>query len=264
MTLDVLRELSSLLEEYPRLVMATIVAATGSTPRATTARMLVLPGGRTRGTVGGGAFEALVVREGEDLLASGSSPRLKEFSFAPTGPDSFGGVCGGRATVFLEVVERPPRLLVVGAGHCGRALARAAAFSGYDVTVADDREELLDGTQFPPSVRLVRTAPDYSDVPLPRPEDAVALVSRSHEVDALALRRLRGRPAAWVGMIGSHAKRKALLDGLRADGTPEAELDAIRCPIGLDIGAETPEEIAIAILAELVARRRGAPGTLKR
>jgi xanthine dehydrogenase accessory factor len=260
---DLLARIPLLLELHGRLAMATIVSASGSTPRRSTARMLVLPDGSIVGTVGGGKFESLVTEEGLALLHGPGTPLLREFSFAPVGEGSFGGVCGGRATVFLEVVERPHRLLVVGAGHCGRALARAAALCGYEVTVADDREELLDADAFPAGAKLVRTAEDYSDVPLPSTGDAVALVSRSHEVDALAVRRMRGRPAAWLGMIGSRAKRKAFFDALRADGFRDEELAVLRCPIGLDIGAETPEEIAVAVLAELIAFRRGATGRLK-
>ena len=260
---EILAEIPGLLELHGRLAMATIVSASGSTPRRSTARMLVLPDGSTRGTVGGGKFEALVTDEALGLLRESGSPRLREFSFAPVGEGSFGAVCGGRATVFLEVVEKPPRLVVVGAGHCGRALARVASYTGWEVTVADDREELLDPEAFPPAARLVKVSADYSDVPLPSAGDAVALVSRSHEVDALAVRRMRGSPASWVGMIGSRGKRKAFFDSLRADGFREDELAALRCPIGLDIAAETPEEIAVAVVAELVAARRGGTGRLK-
>jgi xanthine dehydrogenase accessory factor len=155
-------------------------------------------------------------------------------------------------------VEKAPRLLVVGAGHCGRALARVAALTGYDVTVADEREEQLDMAAFPPGARLVHVKDDYSDLPLPGPKDFVAIVSRGHVTDGLAFRRLRNVPVAYLGMIGSRAKRKALFDELRREGFTEKELNRARNPIGLPIGAESPEEIAIAIVAELIATRRRA------
>jgi len=253
---DVFEALPGLLRQHRRLAMATVVSAIGSTPRQTTARLLVLPDGTTRFTIGGGKFESLVVADALALLERRGLPFTKEYSFVPTGEGSFGAVCGGRMTVLLEIVERAPKLLVVGAGHCGRALARAAAFTGYDVTVADEREEQLSGAGFPDGVRLVRVRPDFSDLPLPEPEEAVALVSRGHVTDGLALRRLRGVPVAYLGMIGSSAKRKALFSELREEGFTEPELDRVKNPIGLDIGGETPEEIAIAIVAELIQRRR--------
>lgn len=249
-------ELPALLERHGRLAMATIVSAVGSTPRETTARMLVLPDGSTAGTIGGGKFESLVLADARKLLDTHGLPFTREYDFVPTGENAFGAVCGGTVTVLLEVVERAPHLLVVGAGHCGRALARAARFTGWDVTVADERPEQLDAAAFGEGVRLVRVKDDYSDLPVPAPQDSVALVSRGHATDGRAFRRLRGVPLAYLGMIGSKAKRKALYDELRAEGFTEAELNRARNPIGLDIGAESPEEIAIAVMAQLIETRR--------
>jgi xanthine dehydrogenase accessory factor len=220
--------------------------------------MLLLPDGTTRGTIGGGKFESLVLADAKRLLEDHGLPFTRDYAFVPTGENAFGAVCGGTAKVLLEIVEKPPRLLVVGAGHCGRALARAAAFSGYEVTVADEREEQLDPAAFPPGTRLARVKDDYSDLPLPGPRDFVAIVSRGHVTDGLAFRRLRRVPVAYLGMIGSKAKRKALFDELRKEGFTEDELNRAKNPIGLDIGAESPEEIAIAIVAELIVKRRRA------
>lgn len=260
MSPDIFRDLTRLLDVHGRLAMATVVSAVGSTPRDASARMLVLPDDTTHGTIGGGKFESLVIADALRLLASHGLPFTKEYSFVPEGEDSFGAVCGGRATVMLEIVERAPRLFVVGAGHCGRALARAAAFSGWNVIVVDERSELLDPAAFPPGVSLVRVRDDYADLPRPGPEDAVALVSRGHVTDGLAFRRLRGTPVAYLGMIGSKAKRKTLFDELRREGFTEEELARAHNPIGLPIGAESPEEIAISIVAELIACRRRAGG----
>lgn len=253
-------ELPRFLERHGRVAMATVVAAKGSTPRDATARMLVLPDGSTHGTIGGGRFESLVIADARKLLESHGLPFTRRYDFVPEGPNAFGAVCGGTATVLLEVVERAPRLLVVGAGHCGRALARMAAFAGWEIAVADERPEQLDPAAFPEGATLVLVKEDYSDLPLPAPRDSVALVSRGHVTDGRAFRRLRGVPVAYLGMMGSHAKIRTLFDELRAEGWAEDELARARSPIGLDIGAESPEEIAIAIVAELVQaqRARGA------
>src|ERR1017187_1115906 len=238
MSSRLLTELPGLLEQHGRLAMATV--------------------GSTVGTIGGGKFESLVVADARRLLDSHGLPFTRDYDFVPTGESSFGAVCGGTATVLLEVVERAPHLLVVGAGHCGRALARAARFTGWDVTVADERSAQLDPAAFPEGVRLVQVKDDYSDLPLPAPRDSVAIVSRGHVTDGQAFRRLRGVPFAYLGMIGSKAKRKALFDELRAEGFSEEELARAHSPIGLPIGAESPEEIAIAIVAELISERRRA------
>ena len=250
-------DLPAILEAHGRAALATVVSATGSTPREATARMLVLPGGGTRGTIGGGKFESLVIEDARKLLDGRGLPFTKRYDFLPEGPGTFGAVCGGTATVLLEVLERAPRLLVVGAGHCGRALARMAALAGWSVTVADERPEQLDPAAFPGDAALVRVSEDYADLPLPYPDDYVALVSRGHVTDGRAFRRLRGAPVAYLGMMGSNAKKKALFDELRREGWSEAELARAHSPIGLDIGAESPEEIAVAIVAELVKTRRG-------
>ncbi len=261
MSIRIFNELPTLLAEHGRLVMATVVSAIGSTPRETSARMLILPDGTTRGTIGGGKFESLVVEDATRLLSKGGLPFTKEYVFLPEGENTFGAVCGGKATVMLEIVEQAPRLLIVGAGHCGRALARAAALAGYELTVCDERGGQLETAAFPAGTKLVRVTDDYSDLPLPSPEDFVAVVTRGHLTDGLAVRRLRGVSLSYLGMMGSHAKRKALFDELRREGWRDEELARIRSPIGLDIGAESPEEIAIAILAELIqTRRRGSGG----
>lgn len=256
MTSELLAEIPGLLAAYERVAMATVVSAVGSTPRGPASRLLVLPDGTTRGTIGGGKFESLVLADARALLSRGGLPETKSYTFTPEGPDSFGAVCGGRMTVMLELIERAPRLFVVGAGHCGRALARLAHASGWEVTVADERPEQLDPAAFPAGTRLLAVRPDYADLPLPSPSDSVAIVSRGHVTDGLAFRRLRGAPLAYLGMMGSAAKKKALFDELRSEGVTEEELARVRIPIGLPIGAESPDEIAIAILAELVQTRR--------
>src|SRR5512140_472566 len=122
----------ALVSEWGRIAVATIVKATGSTPRAAGARMLVLPDGSLRSTIGGGIFEARVLEDASKLLSGGGPPFLREYHFRPDGEGALGAVCGGSATVFFEVMERPLALLVIGAGHCGRALARAARLAGYE------------------------------------------------------------------------------------------------------------------------------------
>jgi xanthine dehydrogenase accessory factor len=261
-TADLLATLPGLLDVWRRLAVATIVSAKGSTPRAAGARMLILPDGSTRSTIGGGLFEDRVRAEALELLSRNGPPHLSDYVFTPDGPGSFGAICGGTVKVFFEIVEAETRLLIVGAGHCGRALAKLAALIGYRVTVADDRADLLATDAFPVGTRLVPVSADFRELPDPGPGDSVAIVSRGHVTDGLALRRLRGVAAGYLGMIGSRAKKKVLFDQLRSEGWSDEELARVACPIGLDIGAETPEEIAVSIVAEMIrTKRSGAPAT---
>ncbi len=246
------------------IVAATVVRCTGSVPRRTGAKMLVHADGAIRGSVGGGLFEALVVKDSLQALAGGRS-LTKSYSFNPkgTGPQAFGAVCGGKADIFLEVVLPTDRLLIVGGGHCGRALARIASQLDFSIVIADDRAEfaLPELFQFDAIESVMHLPASYEGLPDPDDKTYVALVSKGFLTDEAALRRVLSSPAAYIGMIGSCRKREVVFDRLRADGISEALIGRVHAPIGMEIGAETPEEIAISILAEIIdvrARHRAA------
>jgi xanthine dehydrogenase accessory factor len=240
------------------------VRDSGSVPRHAGAKMLVHPDGRTRGTVGGGVFELLVIRDALAALAQGASV-TRSYSFNPKGTaqDAFGAVCGGRAEVFLEVLVPRDRLLVVGGGHCGRALAQAASLLDLSIILADDREEFARPPDYPfANVEAVLHLPaSFEGLPAPDPQTYVALVSKGFITDEAALRRVIDSPAAYIGMMGSLKKREVVYDKLRADGIAEQQLARVHCPIGLDIGSESPAEIAVSILAQIIqvrAQRKAA------
>ena len=240
------------------LVTATVVRDSGSVPRRTGAKMLVYPDGRTRGSVGGGLFESLIVHDALAALSAGQSiTRVYSFNPKGSGAQSFGAVCGGRAEVFLEVVMAPDQLIIVGGGHCGRAVARAASALDFRITVADDRAEFArpEDFAFPNVTSVLHLPPDCAGLPMPDERTYVVLVSKGFLTDESALRRVLDSPAAYIGMIGSKRKREVVYDSLRADGIPEDKLASVHAPIGLEIGAETPEEIAISILAEIITVR---------
>ena len=252
------REIAAALEARNSVVAATVVRSTGSVPRRTGAKMLVNSDGSIRGSVGGGLFESLVVKDAVDALAAGRSV-TKTYSFNPkgAGPQAFGAVCGGRAEIFLEVIVPKDRLLIVGGGHCGRALAKMASAMDFSIVVADDRAEFARPELFPfEAVKCVLHLPaDYAGLPEPDERTYIALVSKGFVTDEAALRRVLNSPAPYIGMIGSCRKRDIVYDRLRAGGVSEALLARVHAPIGLEIGAETPEEIAVSILAEIIALR---------
>jgi xanthine dehydrogenase accessory factor len=257
-TPDIWQEITSALDRRQPVIVATVVRSSGSVPRRTGAKMLVYPDGAICGSVGGGLFEALVVKDALQALDSGRGI-TKTYSFNPegSGPQAFGAVCGGKAEIFLEVVLPPDRLLIVGGGHCGRALAKVASLLDFSIVVADDRADFARRELFPFDGvdSVLHLPPDYAGLPEPDNRTYVALVSKGFVTDEAALRRVLSSPAPYIGMIGSCRKRDVVFDRLRASGVSDALLDRVHAPIGLEIGAETPEEIAVSILAEIVALR---------
>jgi len=265
------------------VVVATVVRESGSVPRRSGAKMLVYPDGSTCGTVGGGAFEQCVIRDALAALHQGTS-RIRGYSFnpAPAGAsgdtipiskqpeigscprdETFGAVCGGRAELFLEVVMPADRLLIVGGGHCGRALAQAASLLDFSIVVADDREAALEPQNFAFSgvEALLHLSSDSGGLPEPDAQTYVVVLTKGHLSDTEALRRVIRSPAAYIGMIGSARKREVVFEKLRAEGIAPELLARVHVPIGLEIGADSPAEIAVSILAEIIqerARRRNS------
>ncbi|HYV19148.1 MAG TPA: XdhC/CoxI family protein [Verrucomicrobiae bacterium] len=258
MTLAFHEEVARRLREGHRLALATVIARQGSAPRAEGARMIVEADGRTAFSIGGGAFEALVIADAREALASGRSFE-KEYRFREEGEAATGMVCGGSVRVFVEVVIPPEPLFVFGSGHVGRALARVAAPLGFRVIVVDDREADLREADLPAGTERRLAGRDFAEALPEIPAGAyVAIVTRCHKTDLAAVRHALGREAAYVGLIGSRRKVATVAARAAEAGLSEADLAALRAPIGLPIGAETPEEIAVSIAAEIIAVRRGA------
>ncbi len=250
--------------EHPgaRGVLVEITATDGSTPRCRGAQMLLGPDGNFSGTVGGGGLEYHAEEEARRVMETGV-PSQKRYSLGNAPGEATGAICGGTVTVdftpigpeearrLLRDAPRPPRVLLYGAGHVGKALADALHLLGMDAVVTDERAELLTEERFPHAER--RVLPE-AEAPVDAcPEDMVAIMTHNHANDyTLTLRALRS-PARYVGLIGSRKKVALFRARLEADGIDPAELDArLHSPIGLPIGAETPEEIAVSIAAELI------------
>lgn len=241
-----------------RAVLATLVRSTGSTPRRPGARMLVRADGSCSGTIGGGAFEALVVQDALGLLAERDpAPAVKRYALSERGEGAIGMACGGTAEVLLEVVGPPVRLVIFGAGHVGLALARLAAQVGFRPEIVDDREEACAAARRAAVGGVFHCDRQWREgVPALDAGCYVVVVTRCHATDRLALRHAIGRALPYVGVIGSRRKRAVIFKQLEEDGATPADLEPIRCPIGLPIGGETPEEIAVSILAEVIQTRQ--------
>jgi xanthine dehydrogenase accessory factor len=250
------------LEEGRPFVVATIVAARGSTPRKTGTRMIVHEDGAIDFTLGGGPFEALVIEDAKETLRSGE-PSIKAYRFLPAGENATGMTCGGEVEVFLEPHRRAPRVLIFGGGHVALPLAKLARTVGFRVTVVDDRKEFATRERFPDADEVIVAEGGYvrRDVPV-ETDDYVVIVTRCHQTDEVCLRRVLDddRVPAYVGVVASRRKARVMFARLLQDGCSRERLEQVRSPVGLDIGAETTDEIAVSIIGEIVACRNQRDG----
>ncbi len=242
-----------------RFVLLTVVEARGFTPQKSGVHMLVAAEGETAGTIGGGAIEHACMREAAALLASGEATRTVRKQLTT----ELGMCCGGEMVVHLEVLEAQPRLIVFGAGHVARPLAALAAGTGFGVQVVDARPEWLSSERFPYATRVLREPDAWVREQVPgwdaTAADVYAVVTtHDHALDQRVVQELLRVPLRYTGLIGSLAKQRKFALRLRARGFDDAQLARLHSPVGLPIGARTPEEIAVSIVAELVAVRRGA------
>ncbi|HVF72337.1 MAG TPA: XdhC family protein [Chthoniobacterales bacterium] len=252
-----LAELIAAREARKSFAVVTVAATSGSVPRTAGSKMLVYGDGRSSGTIGGGKFESLVIAETLEALRT-KTPSLKTYPLREGETESFGAICGGEMTVFIEPQSTREALYLIGAGHCARAIATLAHECGLCVTVLDDRADLLSG--LPPAVtRISDTTPtNFITSREWRNDEALILVSRNHEIDGEALAvAVEQNGAGYIGMIGSRRKVRMVFDRLRERGISEEKLARVFAPLGLDIGAESPKEIAVSAIAEVLAVLRG-------
>ncbi len=218
--------------------------------------MLVWADGRTLGTIGGGCYENDAFWKARESLSSGR-PQLLHYELNDDFAQENGLICGGRMDVHIDPLTPSPRLFIIGAGHVGHHLARIAGDVGFRIHVVDDREKFANAERFPGAEVVVQSIPEWlhrADLPA---SAYVVVVTRGHQHDLDAMRALAARDLKYLGLIGSRAKVARIYDALLAEGMPAECLQRVHAPIGLDIGAVTPAEIAISILAELIAVTRG-------
>ena len=250
--------LDALRSGQPACVL-TVIEVRGSTPREVGTKMLLRADGSTVGTVGGGALEAAALADARKALADGQS-RIGKYSLLGQTQQDL-GICGGEASVFIEVLQAKPTLLIAGAGHVAVPLAELGCLLGFRILVADDRPGFANVARFPNADELVVAPLNEltSKVPI-TPRTFVVIVTRGHEHDEAVLRQVVSSPAAYVGMIGSRRKVRAVFERLLADGIPKEQLARVFAPIGLRTGSQTPAEIALSILAEIVTVQHGGTG----
>ena len=257
MNQEVFAALAEALERGEEVALVTIVSSTGSTPQRVGAKMLVYADGRTVGTIGGGCYENDAFWKAREAIKS-RRPVTVQFELNDDFAQETGLVCGGQMDVFIEPVEASPEVYVFGAGHVGYWVVKLAHDVGFRVHVIDDREKFANSERFGSEIDvIVDDIPTWLDQhSLPATAYAV-VVTRGHRHDLDTMRGLLRSPVRYLGLIGSKAKVKRIFDMLRDEGVAPDTLRPVHAPIGLDIGAITPQEIGVSIVAELIAVKHG-------
>ncbi len=260
--MDIYEEITRLRKEGRRGALATIINVRGSIPSFETAKMLVREDGTIAGTIGGGCVEAEVWEAAREVMKN-ERPQTLNFNLNNNPKYDTGLVCGGTLEVFVEPILPVSTLYIFGAGHVAFSLYKVARMAGFDVVITDDRETYANRERFPDARDIY--AEEYEQVMAqlaPNDTSYIVIVTRGHRDDMRVLRWAAETPARYIGMIGSQRKTIAIYKELEKEGVAAEKLARVYAPVGIDIGAITPEEIAISIVAELIARRRNSPTPL--
>lgn len=241
------------------VALVTVIRARGSVPRHEGSKMLVFPDGDIEGTIGGGEMESRVIEEAQAVIQSGKA-QILEYAFSdPARGDP--GVCGGEMEVFVEPILPKASVLVVGAGHVGLAVADLAHWLGYRVVVSDDRPGFATPEAVPDADRVIECPPgEIPEHVKINPQTFIVLATRGMNVDVESLPALLETPAAYIGVIGSRRRWETCAKKLLEEGVSERAISRVTSPMGLELQAETPEEIAVSIMAEIIMLRRGGTG----
>ncbi len=261
----VISALKEAVDKEEPVALCIIVEKEGSGPRGPGTKMLVFPDGKTIGTIGGGPFERMVIKEAIKALNEGK-PKTVKLAFrednVPLGAYKTGLICGGVLTVFIDVIKPRPRILVLGVGHVGKPLANLAALLGYRVWVIDDNPKHALPEKFPNVEKIIVNewgkAIDEANI---GSGDYVLIVHGEINHDYVALKKALNSQAKYIGVLGSRSKIRTYLQKLQEEGYSLEKLKGrVYAPVGIDIGAKTPEEIAVSVLAEILKIERGASG----
>lgn len=257
--MDIYDEIVRLRRSGQKCALATIVQVNGSIPSYESAKLLVREDGSMTGTVGGGCVEAEVWNAAREVIET-EQPKHLTFSLGQDAAYDNGLICGGQLNVFVEPIIPQPRAYIFGAGHVSKSLSKVATLAGFGTVVIDDRETFANRERFPEAEEV--HAGEYEAV-FPNLEinssSYLIIVTRGHRDDMRVLKWAINTPARYVAMIGSKRKTLSVMKELMKDGIPREAFDRLHAPMGLDIGAISPEEIAISVVAEMIAVRRAAP-----
>ena len=261
MTSKIFQALAEIEKNNEYAALCTVVKSEGSTPRHVGSKMLVYPDGRFLGTVGGGELESRVIKAAIESISSGKAQNLSYTMADPLRGDP--GVCGGTVEVFVEPVLPPAMIVVIGGGHVGKAVVHLAKWLGFRVAVSDDREEFCNPESVP-------GADAYYPVPMGKltehlnvtRQTYLVITSRGSPIDAAGLPSLLDSDATYIGVIGSKRRWLTTVKALKEQGVSEEKIARVHSPMGIELNAETPEEIAVSILAEILMLRDKGTGKM--
>jgi xanthine dehydrogenase accessory factor len=256
--MDIFAEIARLRKEGRKAALATIIQVQGSIPSYESSKILIRDDGSIVGTVGGGCVEAEVWSVAQDVMRE-EKPRRLHFNLNANPEYDNGLICGGSLDIFVEPILATPTLYLLGGGHVSLYVSKIASVAGFDVVVIDDRAAFASRERFPDAMET-HAGPWEEVFPKLKVSEFsyLVLVTRGHKGDLTCLRWALTTPARYIGMIGSKRKFIEISKVLESEGVPAKKLEKVYSPVGLDIGALTPEEIAVAIVAELIAVRRNA------
>ena len=254
--MDIFDELVRLRRLGQKSALATIVQVNGSITSFESAKMLVREDGTFVGTIGGGCVEAEVWNAAREVMDT-EKPKHLTFSLGQDAAYDEGLICGGQLNVFVEAVIPQPRAFIFGAGHISKSLSKVARLAGFETVIIDNREAFANRERFPESDEVF--SDEYEDV-FPKlainSTSYIVIVTRGHRDDMRVLRWALDTPAKYIAMIGSKRKTISVVHELEREGVPREAFERIFAPMGLEIGAVTPEEIAVSVVAEMIAVRR--------
>lgn len=254
--MDLFEEVVRLRRDGRKCALATIVEVNGSIPSYESAKILVRDDGSMTGTIGGGCVEADVWAAAREAIDT-EKPRRMKFNLSQDAAYDNGLICGGQLEVYIEPLLPHPRAFIFGAGHISKSLCQVAALAGFSTAIIDNRESFANRERFPQADEI--HAEEYEEV-FPKlsvnASSYLIIVTRGHRDDMRVLRWAVTTPARYIAMIGSKRKTIAVVKELEKEGFTREQFDRVHAPMGLDIGAITPEEIAIAVAAEMIAVRR--------
>jgi xanthine dehydrogenase accessory factor len=257
--MDLFEEIVLLRRAGRRGALATIVHTNGSIPSYESSRMLVREDGSIAGTIGGGCVEADVWAAAKEVMKQ-EAPRKMVFNLNHEASYDNGLICGGTLEIFVEPILPQPVLTIFGGGHVSIALALAAHTAGFAIAIVDDRETFANKERFPMAAEVFTSYEEAFEKVKPSASSYLVIVTRGHRDDMRVLGWAAQTNARYIGMIGSKRKVLSVYEALEREGIPIEKLARVHAPVGLEIGALTPEEIAISITAELIAVRRNATG----
>ena len=254
-SIAIYEEINRIVKEGRTAALAIVVSTTGSSPGLPGFKMLTFPDGTSIGTVGGGELEAKIIKESTHVLVE-NTPKLIEVDLTPMDRDNLGMICGGRTKIYIEPIIPRSKVIIFGAGHVGVATAHIAKVAGFRVTLVDDRPEFADAARTAADEVIISEFEEAVSSLKVDPQTYIVIVTRghSHDKETLAACLKKGQPhPAYIGMIGSKTKVRRTFDALKSEGLSEEDINRVHSPIGLSIGAKTAQEIAVSIVAEMVA-----------